>query len=167
MDNQKTIAKRYGVEARVNRSGLGYIGVYHIPGTPEHFARYPDGSIEIFGRDIEAMAAAGFHLCAALNDRSRFSYKHGYRRMGGAELAVELERFGISPSQFAGVYGTKQTRVLNWIDGAEDIPHSAHLLIALCNVPGALKMVEDFTNKTMIEKEKNIGNEPNHKTLAG
>lgn len=154
----KIIADKYKIEARTNRSGVGYVAAYFIPGTPEHFARYPDGGIEVFGRQVDAEAAAGFHLCQTMNERSRFSYSHGYRKMGGAELAVAIEKLGISPAQLAGIVGTRQTRVLDWIDGIQDIPHTVSLLMALCHVSGVLPMIVKFTNETLIDKEKKIGN---------
>lgn len=152
----KTIADRYKVEARTNRSGVGYVAAYFIPGTPEHFARYPDGSIQVFGRQIEAESAAAFALCNTLNERSRFTYKHGYRKMGGAELAVAIQKLGISPAQLAGICGTMQSRVLDWIDGKDQIPHTVSLILAMCHVSGVLPMIVKFTNETIIDKEKKL-----------
>lgn len=154
-DTKKPICKRYGVVARPNRSGgAGFTGVYMIPGKDEQFAREEDGRIAVFDTEDEAIAAAGEDMCRALNGRTKFSYRHGYRRLGGADFAVALRDLEISPAQFAAFYGTSQRRVLQWIDGEEELPHPAHLLIAVIAVPGMKTLVQRFTNTHMIEREE-------------
>jgi len=153
MTDKKSIEKRYGVDCSPNRSGNGgFVGTYAIPGKDLQYARDEAGVISVFATEDEAIAAAGEEMCRALNGRTKFSYRHGYKRLGGAQLAVGLKELEISPANFAAFFGTSQKRVLQWIDGEEDVPHSAHLLLTVLAVPGMKTLVQQFTNATMIEK---------------
>lgn len=154
MPKSPTIARRFGLRASPNRSGgVGFVGHYSIPGKEEQTARDDTGAIAVFDTEDDAIAAAGEDLCDALNARSKFTYKHGYRKMAPAEFAVALAELEISPSNFAAFYGTNQRRVLDWIDGAQDIPHVVDLLMAVLAVPGMKTLVQQFTNRTMVIEE--------------
>lgn len=156
---KESICKRYDLLARPNRSGgSGFTGVYMIPGKDEQVAREPDGRISIFATEDEAIAAAGEEMCRAMNERTKFSYRHGYKRMGGAQFAVGLKELDISPATFAAFYGTAQRRVLQWIDGEEDIPHPVNLLLTVLAVPGMKTLVQQFTNTTMVERQEEKSN---------
>ena len=152
---KSVICKRYGVHARPNRSGNpGFTGAYSIPGKDEQVARDPDGRVVIFATEDEAIAAAGEEMCRSMNERTKFSYRHGYKRLGGAQFAVSLKELSISPANFAAYFGTSQRRVLQWIDGEEDIPHAAHVLLTVLAVPGMKTLIQQFTDSSMVEREE-------------
>lgn len=155
LTNLQSIARHFGLRAEPNRSGKGgFVGYYAIPGKDEQVARDDKGAIFVAETEDEAIAAAGEDLCQAMNERSKFSYKHGYVRMTGAELSVAMKEIDVSPSQLAAHLGTRQERVIGWMDGGQDIPHTVHLLITLLQVPGTLQMVQEFTDKTMVPKDR-------------
>ena len=144
--NTTPIMKKYELKAKPNKSGRGgFIGAYSIPGKDEQFARNEANEIEVFETEDEAVAAAGDDLCTAMNARTKYNTKQGYRRMGGAELAVALKELGITPAQLSAIYGTTMKRVLQWIDGDNDIPHVLNLLIAMLAVPGMKTLATSFT----------------------
>ena len=154
-DLKKPIEKRYGVFAVPNRSGRGgFVGQYAIPGKDLQQVRDDNGIIIVFDTEDQAVAAAGEEMCKAMNGRTKFSYRHGYKRLGGAQLAVGLKELDISPATFAAFYGTAQRRVLQWLDGEEDIPHPVHLVLTILAVPGMKTLIQQFTNATMIEREE-------------
>lgn len=78
----------------------------------------------------------------------------GYRRMSGAELAVAIEAADLTPTHFAELYGVPQARVLKWLDGEQDIPHSAHVLIKLLVNEKNYEMAEEITEWAQVEGEK-------------
>jgi len=153
MSKTISIARRFELRAEPNQSGKGgFVGYYAIPGKDEQLARDDKGAIFVADTEDEAIAAAGEDLCQAMNERSKFSYKHGYVKMTGAELSVAMKELEISPSQLAAHLGTNQQRVMAWMDGEQDIPHTVHLIIELMKLPDMVPIVQEFTDKTMVPK---------------
>jgi hypothetical protein len=150
MNYEKPISKRYAVAALP--SGTGFVGAYDIPGKDQQLARCDDGSIAVLDTEDEAVAAAGEDLCKAMNERSKFSYRHNYRRMGGAELAVKLAELDIGPASLAIMYGTQQDRVIKWLDGAEDVPWPVSLLLHLFEDGAALERAQQFVDRNKSKK---------------
>lgn len=65
--------------------------------------------------------------------------------MTGAELAVAMSEAGLSPSDFARLYGVPQARVLGWIDGVREIPHSAAVMVRLLQDEHTLALADKIT----------------------
>lgn len=147
--NEK-LPTRYGVTAR--RKHGGFVAEYQMPAM-KPVTVMADGEPAIFPTYEEAIAAAGHHMRENLNARTKSRTKHGTVRLGGADLAFALRSADLSPTQFARIFGTKQARVLDWIDGAEDIPHAARILLALLHLPGARKMAMEITDNVTIRQE--------------
>lgn len=146
------IMRRYGVRAEPSKGGGGFVGLYAIPGKDEQLARDDDGSVAVFDQEDEAIAAAAEDMVAALNARQIASWKRNYRRMTGAELAVALAELELSPSEFATIDGTSQQRVMQWIDGEEDIPYHVTVLIALLRLPDGVEMAWSTTEANMVKR---------------
>ena len=144
------ISRRYGIHAEPAKRGNGFVGVYEFPGKDRQEARHQDGSVEVFETEDAAIAAAGEELCDALNGRQVSNSKHGYKRLTGAELAVQLAGLNLSPAEFSRLMGTSQKRIMQWIDGEEDIPHNARVLLTLLSMPGALLLATQITSAAMV-----------------
>lgn len=147
---KENLPTRYGVTARRTRGG--FVAEYQMPAM-KPVTVMADGEPALFHTYEEAKAAAADHMAENLNARTRSRVKHETVRLGGAELAFTLRSADISPTQFARIFGTKQARVLDWIDGVEDIPHAVRILLALLHLPGAKKIAMDLSESTNQRKE--------------
>lgn len=112
-------------------SGRGFAGQFALPGlVPDYVkeggavVRYPDRDAAENG----ALRALFGMLISRTTDTRKAG---GYRRMTGAELAIAINDAEITPTYFAEIYGVPQARVMKWLDGEQDIPHSANVLIRL------------------------------------
>ena len=71
--------------------------------------------------------------------------------MTGAELGVALDEAQLTPTFFAELYGVPQARVMKWLDGEQDIPHSAHVLVRLLVDEKNFKLAHDITEQAQDE----------------
>ncbi|QPC87103.1 hypothetical protein GA830_10390 [Mesorhizobium sp. NBSH29] len=80
----------------------------------------------------DAENAARKALFGILTSRTVDTRKAGaYKRITAADFAVSLDEANITPTYFAEIYGVPYARVMMWLDGAADVPHSAHVLVKL------------------------------------
>jgi len=111
-------------------SGKGLAGQFALPGLVPDYVRDRDGRIQRFETDDAAEFSALRVMRAVLESRMTDPRKAGgYNRMTGAELAAALNDADVTPTEFAELYGVPQSRVMTWLDGAQDIPHSASILV--------------------------------------
>lgn len=108
------------------------------------------GRPAVFDDEDSAENAARFHLFNALN-KARDGLISGkperYRKMTASEGAIALAEAGLTPSFFAFLYGTSRDRVLKWIDGVEDWPHPARLLLEIFKAnPSTIGLAEAVTD---------------------
>jgi len=111
--------------------GGGYHRQFSLPGLiPDLVKR--DGKPEVFEAAAAAHGAAAIALVGKLELRSMHSKRtHDYTRITGAELGVAIVAASLKPADFARLYGVPVSRVMGWIDGVQEIPHSAHVLVKL------------------------------------
>lgn len=128
-------------------SGNGYAGQFALPGMVPRLVtdaagpiRYPDEKAAHFG----AMCAGWAVYEARTLDKHPAKE---YERMSAAELAQALVDAELTPTEFAELCGVPQARVMYWLDGTQEIPHSAHVLIDL------LKWEDNFTAARRITDE--------------
>lgn len=108
--------------------------LFAAPGLVPDIAKKADGTPYEYNTEAEAEHGAARTLFRILNGvrRNARSGKHdSYRKLTGPEFATLLSTANITPNLFAYLYGTRQQRVLKWIDGAEDIPHPVRILLEL------------------------------------
>lgn len=112
--------------------------LYSAPGFIPAIAADSDGRPYEYLTAEEAEIGAMRTLYRILNKprvNARRHADHGkperYRKMTNVEFAVALRNANITPSYFAFLYGTSQTRVIGWIDGTDQVPHPARLLLGL------------------------------------
>lgn len=112
-------------------SGKGFAGQFALPGLVPDYVR-EDGRPVRYQDASAAEFAALRAMMSVLVSRTVDPRKAGgYTRMTGADLAIALDDSEITPTEFAELYGVPQSRVMGWIDGVQDVPHSAHVLIRL------------------------------------
>ena len=108
-------------------------GTYHaqfaLPGLiPELFQDRTGRKVE-FESEKEAEQAAKSAVFGLLETRTYDTRKAGpYARLKPANLGVLLRDADVSPTEFARIYGVPQSRVIKWLEGEQDIPHSANLI---------------------------------------
>lgn len=74
-----------------------------------------------------------------------------YRKISGDDLLKGLATAGLTPDQFASVYGVPEKRVEKWTNGQAEVPHAVALFVGLIADPQILEkalvitqyMVED------------------------
>lgn len=135
-------------------SGPGYIGLWAAPGMTPGIIREPDGRPSFFDNIDEAKAAAIKRIVDVLNKPRLHAGKTNkperYTKLTAREFSEGLRLAGLTPSFFAFLYGTSQKRVLEWMDGSEDVPHPVRILLALfqdkmANVDIAQRVTEAVT----------------------
>jgi DNA-binding transcriptional regulator YiaG len=131
----------------------GFTPAFRFPGKDER-ERVRDGSgaVLIVAGKNDAFAEAGFAMCEALNGRFRNRSPHAVDRLTGPEFAGILTDLGLTPNQFALFHGTRMDRVIDWIDGVQEIPHSVRTMLALLALPGAVQIAHQITTATLRDK---------------
>lgn len=134
----------------------GYRAQWAAPGLVPAFVM-ERGSVAVFGSKDSAENAARIHLFNALNlprERRTSGKPERYKKMTSVEGAVKLRESGLTPSFLAYLYGTSQDRVLKWIDGVEDWPHPARLLLEIFKAcPAMIDIAERVTDSVTEERK--------------
>lgn len=74
--------------------------------------------------------------------------RHTYARISAADFSLMLADLGWPDgSKFAWVYGVPPARVTSWMQGEEDIPPAAYLMLKLLHLPGAQQLAIDHTTR--------------------
>lgn len=108
--------------------------VYAAPGLTPVVSSKDDGTPYVYNTEEEAEAWAAKHLHRVLNaprQKANSKAAERYQKLTGSEFAVLLARAGVTRTWFAYVYGTSEQRVFGWIDGVDQVPHPARLLLEL------------------------------------
>jgi hypothetical protein len=119
---------------------------FALPGLVPDLVRQR-GSVHLFPDERSATAAAQEAVIRLYDSRTRDERKAGgYTRLTGAELAVLLGEIDVTVTYFAELSGFPQSRVIGWIDGEQDIPHSVHVLVKLLAASDAnFRLAEQIT----------------------
>ena len=111
--------------------GKKFVAQFALPGLVPALVQ-SGGADKLFETEAEAEAAALKAFAALYDSRTLDTRKNkGYVRLTGAALALALDELNVTPTFFAELLGFPQSRVMGWIDGAQDIPHSVHLVVHL------------------------------------
>lgn len=76
-----------------------------------------------------------------------------YRHISSAEFAHGLEVAGLTLEEFCRLYGAQQRRAQRWLDGKQDIPHSAAMLLGLFEDPAVAAKAKAITDILILETE--------------
>jgi DNA-binding transcriptional regulator YiaG len=125
------------------REGGKFRAQWAMPGLIPDYVRDADGKPLNFPSERQAVAAAKMYVFDYLSTRLVDSRKNsGGRMLSPAEFAVALDRANITPTYFAEIYGTTQERVVGWLEGKQDIPHVAHLVVRGLQLDNFFKLAE-------------------------
>lgn len=109
-----------------------YVGQFALPGLTPDYVRDQGGRVQLFEKARWAEIAAMEAVIRLYDSRTYDTRKAGgYKRMTGAELAAILDDMDTTPTYFAEIVGVPQSRIMKWLDGEQDIPHSVHVLAKL------------------------------------
>ncbi|MCH4539110.1 hypothetical protein [Ochrobactrum sp. A-1] len=135
--------------AKALPKGERFTGQFSLPGLIPDLVRGRDGNVQLFDTEQQAYVAAMEAVIRLYDSRTIDTRKAGgYRRLTGAELAVLLDEVDITPTYFAEIVGVPQHRVMKWLDGEQDIPHSAHVLVKLMKLnDNNFRIAEEITEE--------------------
>lgn len=133
--------------------GGRFAAQFALPGLVPVLARRKGGEVELVDSEREAEVLAMEAVIRLYHSRTVDTRKAGgYRRMTGAELAVALNAANITPTYFAELYGVPQSRVVKWLDGEQDTPHSAHVLVkVMAYSDEVFNLIESITEEAQNE----------------
>jgi DNA-binding transcriptional regulator YiaG len=133
------------VIAKALKMGGGYVAQFALPGLlPDVVSE--GGHPKVFYSEDKAVAAANETVVKLLQSRLIDSRRpQETKRITAAEFAVLLAEADITPTWFAEIYGTSQEKVIKWLDGQDDVPHAAYLLVTLMKKPGLLEEMSTLT----------------------
>jgi len=128
--------------------GDKFVGQFALPGLVPDVVRHGDRPA-VFDTEREAHVAAMEAVLRLYDSRTVDARKAGgYRRLTGAELAVMLDTLDVTVTYFAEIAGVPQHRVMKWIDGEQEIPHSVHVLARLMLASDEnFKIAEEITEQ--------------------
>lgn len=78
-------------------------------------------------------------------------WRNNHEVCAPAEFARLLGQADVTPTYFAELYGTTQARVMQWLDGAADIPHAAYVMVNLLSIEAAYEMAAKLAKGRMSE----------------
>ena len=146
--------------AKAHPRGNKFAAQIALPGLVPDLLR-DRGAVMTFDNERDAEIAAMEGVIRLFDSRTIDTRKAGgYIRMTGAALAVLLNRLDITPTYFAEIAGVPQHRVMKWLDGEQDIPHSVHVMAKLMaandeNLAMAEQITEETQDKTYAPGEDN------------
>jgi DNA-binding transcriptional regulator YiaG len=133
------------VIAKAIKAGGGFVAQFALPGLIPDIVRQHRNPV-VFATEEKAIAAANQAVVSMLQRRLVDSRKPAEtRKITPAEFAILLAEANITPTWFAELFGTTQERVIGWIDGVQDVPHAAYLLVCLMKDQKNLDMIEALT----------------------
>lgn len=143
-------ASRPIAKALPHPSKKGFAAQFAVPGQVPQYVVDNDGKVRQFESDRSAEVVALRVLQAIMDSRNNNPRRAGlYNRMTGAQLAAALDESELTPTEFAEIYGVPHERILKWIAGEQDIPHSAHVLVKLLAYEENFTEAREITNQAM------------------
>lgn len=78
-----------------------------------------------------------------------------YRRMTPRELSEAIDKLGLSAGKIARLTGNQRKRILQWLEGTEEIPHIFHALVrVMLEFDDGVSFLLDLANEYIIEQEE-------------
>lgn len=151
----RTPGRTYVASPVENPEGEGWLAEFGYPGVPVAFVLEGDAPA-VYATESEAELMALRVLRDALNARKLFKdRKEISRKLTGDEFAHELGLTDIFPGEWATMWGTKQDRVMQQIEGVQEVPFAARwILPVLRKFPGALEYAQKIVaENTSIKPE--------------
>lgn len=158
MDNNAPILRRYVAEAKrlpsIDGVGVRYFhAVFGFPGGRVDYVRDALDTPAVYPDHETAENEARRVLIEALNSRSRFNSKREIStKMTGDEFAAELAETGIPLTDFAQMWGTKQDRVVQWIQGEAEVPFPLRWVLKMLRRPEAVEQARSIVAENVSYK---------------
>lgn len=152
VENKTDVLRKYVARAVSTGHPIGFRAEFGFPGGVVAFVLEGDAP-EIYLSAEDAENEARRVLVESLNARHHFTSRNSIsRKLTGDEFAHELGLTDIYPGEWATMWGTKQDRVMQQIEGVAEVPFAARwILPVLRSFPAALAMAQKIVeeNTTM------------------
>jgi hypothetical protein len=151
----RTPGRSYVARAVENDKGNGWLAQFGYPGVSLAYVLEGDEPA-VYASEIEAELMALRVLRDSLNARKTFGDRREIsRKLTGDEFAHELALTDIFPGEWATMWGTKQDRVMQQIEGVQEVPFAVRwILPVLRRFPGALEYAQKIVaENTSIKPE--------------
>lgn len=129
-------------------NGNRFTAQFALPGLVPDVVR--DASGIVFFDDERSAEIAAMEALMRLYDSRTIDSRSagGYKRMKPVDLALAIDQLDTTPTYFAEIVGVSQERVMKWLDGEQDIPHSVFVLTNLLLLNDAnFELAEEVTRK--------------------
>ena len=151
MDNNAPVLRHYVAEAVPSLGGT-FLARFGFPGGVVDFV-LEGNKPSVYRSAAAAENAAARVLVESLNSRQRFGSKRELSsKMTGDEFAAELAETDIPLSDFAQMWGTKQEKVVGWIQGEADVPFPLRWVLRILRRPGAIEEAQKIVAENISYK---------------
>lgn len=135
----------------------GFIAQFSAPGLIPHYVGRDQDNPRVFATAKEAEDAARLTAIEVAN-KPRKTQRRGkdvrYEKLTGPDFAVLLAESGLSLTLFSYIYGTSVDRAQSWVDGLDNAPHPARVLLEIFKAnPDMVDVAEDVTNAATTERK--------------
>jgi DNA-binding transcriptional regulator YiaG len=146
--NEDTILKpsrRPIAKALWDRDRSAFVAQFSLPGLTPDLVSDNRGRVCTYASEVDAEHAALRVFFNTFEARMIDTRKPGvFERLAPGEFAALLAAAEVTPTFFAEMLGTSQSRVMQWLDGSADVPHWAHVIVRLLAEPGNFEIAADM-----------------------
>jgi DNA-binding transcriptional regulator YiaG len=128
-------SRRPIAKALWDRDRSAFVAQFSLPGLTPSLVSDNRGRVCTYASEVDAEHAALRVFFNTFEARMIDTRKPGvFERLAPGDFAKLLTRADITPTFFAEMLGTSQSRVMQWLDGSADVPHWAHIIVRLLDV---------------------------------
>jgi DNA-binding transcriptional regulator YiaG len=128
-------SRRPIAKALWDRDRSAFVAQFSLPGLTPGLVSDNRGRVCTYEKEIDAEHAALRVFFSTFEARMIDTRKPGvFERLAPGEFAALLAAAEVTPTFFAEMLGTSQSRVMQWLDGSADVPHWAHIIVRLLDV---------------------------------
>lgn len=156
-DEEDVLAPSKTFVAKAIPTDDGYLAQFSAPGLIPRYVTYAHNNEAVVYPSQDAAEDAAREATFAILNKPRKGHKRGkqekYQKLSGPDFAVLLAESGVGLSLFAYLYGSSIDRVQGWIDGLDNAPHPARVLLEIFKAdPRMIDIAEVITDSCTTDR---------------